>query len=214
MHFKDPIFVSCLGFLLWITLGISANAHPNQQNAMWVQFEPGLVHVAVDVSLKELSAAAGIEAVEGAAPEDAQFFQAAEAHCDYVLRHLTISIGTAVLSGRVLKLSPPAKMGDPEKTFFQYELEYPFDLPPPREVRFEQDMLKERPYARGVPWDISYIVRTKCAGSDRVSSWLLSFQKPTDFLTGWGSVDLPREVAPENSPLKRLWIAILRLWEP
>lgn len=214
MHFKNPIFVSHLGFLLWITLGISADAHPNQQNAMWVQFEPALVHVAVDVSLKELAAAAGIEAVEGADPEDAKLFQAAEAHRDYVLRHLTVSIGTAVLSGRVLKLSPPVKTGDPEKTFFQYELEYPFDLPPPREVRFEQDMLKERPYAPGVPWDISYIVRTKCAGSDRVSSWLLSFQKPADFLTGWDSADLPREATPENSPLKNLWLAIRRLWEP
>ena len=214
MHFKSLPFTSARGFLLWIILGLSAEAHPNQQNAMWVQFEPALVRVAVDVSLKELGAAAGIEAMEGEVPVEAKFFPAAEAHRDYVLQHLTVSIGTAVLSGRVLNLSPPAKMGDPEKTFFQYELEYPFNLPLPREVRFEQDMLKERPYAPGVPWDISYIVRTKCAGSDRVSSWLLGFQKPADFLTGWDAVDLPREVVPENSPFKKLWMAIRRLWEP
>jgi len=205
--------------LIWLLLSLSVGAHPNPQNAMWVQFEPSCIRVALDVSLQELAAAQGMKVKEGAPLDAAELLPAAEAHRAYLLQHLNVSIGTLALSGSVLTVSPPAKTVDPERTFYQYELEYPFSAPPPYEVRFYHDMLKEWPYAPGIPWEVGYIVRTKRSDSDTVSSWLLSSQKNTDLLTGWGNVEGPplqkgAEQSPEDSFLKKLWQAFLRFFQP
>jgi len=185
---------------------------------MWVQFEPSRIHVALDVSLQELAAAQGIEVKEDSALDATKLLPAAEAHPAYLLRHLTVSIGTLTLPGSVMKITPHAKTADPERTFYRYELEYPFPGTPPSEVRFYHDMLKEWPYAPGIPWEVGYIVRTKRSDSDMVSSWLLSSQKPTDLLTGWGTAEQPpqqkgAEPSPEDSLLKRLWRAALLFLE-
>lgn len=65
--------------LISIVLQLAASAHPNLQDAMWVQFEPQLVRVAVNVSLKELTVAQGVGS-------DALGL-AAERHGEYVLLH-------------------------------------------------------------------------------------------------------------------------------
>jgi hypothetical protein len=83
-------------------------------------------------------------------------------------------------------------MGDPEKTFFQYELKYPLQGPPPKQVWVYQDMLKEWPYAPDTPWDIRYIVRAKRSGLDTVSSWLLGSGKSMELLTGWEDPSSPQ----------------------
>ncbi len=194
-----------LSLLPWLALCLGAEAHPNPQNAMWVQFEPSQIHLALDVSLQELSAAwsAPAQAPLEAGPEP--FLGAAQQHQAYILDHLVISVGTNRLTGSVTKISPPAKMGDPERTFFQYELQYPLPGAAPKTVWFYQDMLKEWPYAPGTAWNISYIVRTKRAGLDSVTSWLLSPGKPMEFLTGWDAdsqnpPDASREIKPQPEP--------------
>ena len=46
-----------LAFIALLAGALAAHAHPNLQNAMWVQFEPRLVRVAVNVSAREISVA-------------------------------------------------------------------------------------------------------------------------------------------------------------
>jgi len=190
-------------------------AHPSQQNAMWVQFEPSQVHVAIDVSLKELAAVWGVALEPNSPPEIAGIEEAAQKHTDYVLGHLILSVRTSALRGRSIKFTPPATMGDPERTFFQYELEYPFHGSPPSEVNFYHDMLKEWPYSPGTPWDVSYIIRAKRQGSDVVNSWLLGFQKSTPLSTGCAEDARPETRVSTASSVpsffKDLWQSMLRM---
>lgn len=159
-------------------------AHPNLQNSMWVQFEPKLVRIAVNVSLKELAVAWQLDLKEGEAPEAKALSSAAERHKAYLLSHLRLSLGPEVLSGSVTKLTPPQYFSDPEQTLFQYELEYPTNGKTPTEVEFFHDMLREWPYSENVSWDLSYVIRSKRMGADQVSSWLLRTGRPSLLPTG------------------------------
>jgi hypothetical protein len=174
--------ITCLAFFA-CTLG--ARAHPNLQDAMWVRFEPTLVHVAVNVSVKEIIVAQDVTSSKDGGADTATLSLAAEKHRDYLLQHLKVSAGSKVLTGKIVKLTPPPFFGEAEETFYQYEIEYPLNGAQPREVVFSQDMLKEWPYAIGTPWNVSYVVRTKRPDSDEVSSWLLPLDKPATFPTGW-----------------------------
>jgi hydrogenase/urease accessory protein HupE len=89
------------------------------------------------------------------------------------------------LSGRVVQVADPPILSEPERTFYQYELEYPFGGPTPGKVTISQDMLREWPYAVGTPWDVNYIVRLKRSDSDEITTALLPSRIPTDFPTGW-----------------------------
>ena len=162
---------------------VAAQAHPNLQNAMWVQFEPSLVRVAVNVSLKEITVAQSLALTESSAGA-LSMNRAAEAHREYLLKHLKLSAGANVLSGTVVKLTPPPIFGEPEQSFYQYELVYLFDGLPPAKVRFFREMLKEWPYAVGTAWDFSYVVQTKRSDASQVSTWLLRARQPSGILTG------------------------------
>jgi hypothetical protein len=183
------LFVTCTAGLL---------AHPNLQNAMWVQFEPKLVRVAVNVSLKELTVASGLVLPEGGAPEAAAL-AGADRHKDYLLEHLRLSVGADALPGSVLKVTPPEYFTDPEQTLFQYELEYPYCGKMPTEVVFFHDMLREWSYSENVPWDLSYLVRSKSMGSGEVQSWLLRTRQPSPLPTGLGELAAAGPV-PAESP--------------
>lgn len=176
---------SLLLVLLALLAGAGAGlAHPLLQNAMWVQFEANRVHVAVNVSVREIAVAQSLPA-NGDGFDQASVAAAAERHRDYVAQHLTLSIDGRALVGKVVKITDPPISSEPEKTFYQYELEYPFTGPPPANVTFAQDMLHEWPYAVGTPWDVNYTVRLKRSGSNEISTSLLREQQPTDFPTGW-----------------------------
>jgi len=179
-------------FLALLVSAAMAGAHPLLQNAMWVQFEPTRVHVAVNVSVREIAVAQGLTAKEDNFDSTA-VATAAEKHRDYVLQHLQFSVNGRALAGRVMQVTDPPIYSEPEKTFYQYELEYPFAGPPPDKVTATQDMLREWPYAVGTPWDVTYIVRLKHADSDEITTALLPPRKPTDFSTGW-------EASPGQAP--------------
>lgn len=195
-----------------LTLCPLSEAHPSQQNAMWVQFEPSQVHLALNVSLKELAAVWGIALPEESSTDPSSMLWAAQQHTSYIQEHLHLFEETTRLTGSVLKVTPPANFGDPEGTYFQYELEYPFSGPPPKALSISQDMLKEWPYAPGVPWDISYIIRAKRSDDETVSSWLLRFQTPTELPTGWGAApsELPTEgLGKKAIPESPMWEKVL-----
>ncbi len=194
MKFSLPLHAMRTGLVACLFLLVShlaAHAHPNLQNAMWVQFEPQCVRVAVNVSVKELTVAQSVALAESGAADAAAMQRAAEAHRDYVLSHLVLHVGKDPLAGKVTKLTPPPLFADPEKTFYQYELEYQLHGPPPGEVAFFHSMLAEWPYAAGTAWEVSYVVRTKRANSDVVSSWLLRNQERAVFPTGWPGAAQP-----------------------
>ncbi len=174
--------LTCLTF---IALAAGAWAHPNLQNTMWIQFEPQAVHMAVNVSLKEIFVAQGIALTEKTDP-DAQS-RALEKHGTYLLSHLALTAGDSALPGKIIQITPPPTFTDQELCFVQYEIEYALSGPPPAEIKFQHRMLEEWPYAIGAAWDLSYVVRTKRPDSNAVSSWLLRYQQPTTIATGWQS---------------------------
>ncbi len=178
-------FFRCVVFLA--LFATPAWAHPNLQNAMWVQFEPERVHLAVNVSLKEIAVAQGVAINESGGVDGDALATAAEKHREYLRQHLRLSVAGQDLTGRVLNVTTPALFTEPEKTFYQYELEYPLSGPPPAEVAFYHDMLNEWPYAAGAAWDVNYVVRIKRSDSNEVTSWLLPYQKQERFPTGWAA---------------------------
>lgn len=156
---RFSLLILCAVFVCNVTV----RAHPNLQNAMWVQFKPARVHVAVNVSLKEIAIAQGFALGGSDGTGKVSFGRAAERHGDYVLKHLALSTGTRVLEGRIIKRNPPSTFGEPEQTCYQYELVYPISGPPPVEVTFFQNMLQEWPYAVGAAWTFL----TSCGRSAR-----------------------------------------------
>jgi hypothetical protein len=145
----------------------TAVAHPSLSNTFWVLLEPGRVRVAVNVSVREITLAQGV--ADGA--EAAALTAAVEKHRAYVAAHLHISAGGEPLTGRVVKITEPPLLGDPEKTFYQYELEYP--VAAPGEITLGQDMLREYAAPDGTPWDISYLVRLKRAADTEPEALVL-----------------------------------------
>jgi len=185
-------FLICIVFL---GCAAGAHAHPNLQNAMWIQFEPTRIHAAVNVSAREISVAQGVTLSEKGDGEITALKAAATRHGDYLLQHLSLSVGGRRLSGKILAVTPPPASAEPESTFFQYEIEYPIASPLPAEAVIAEEMLKEWPYAAGAAWDVTYVVRTKRSESSDVHTCLLSTQKPQTLSTGWQAP--PAAVSPE-----------------
>jgi len=180
----------CLALL---ASAVTARAHPNLQNAMWVAFEPARVHVVVNVSVKELAVAHGVQALPSGASggtEPAALQRAAQQHRDYLLLHLRLAAGETLLSGNVRQVVAPRVFADPGETFYQYEIDYPVNGPPPATIGLFQDMLEEWPYAAATAWDVSYVVRvTRADGrdTDTAGVWLLPYQQSVNIPTGWQS---------------------------
>ena len=175
---------------LLVCLAGPAFGHPFVQNSMWVVFAEDRVRVAANVSVKEILVASGREV--GAEGEDAKYEAeavsvAAEKHREYLLRNLHVTAGGRELTGVVTGVTPPIAFTSGDKTFFQFELEYPLAGPPPAGVTFRHEMLHEFPYAPGQAWDVSYVARVKRAGSEEVSSWLLRQNQASELPTGWTS---------------------------
>jgi HupE / UreJ protein len=161
-----------------------AAAHPLIQEPMWVLSDPGHIRLAVNVSAREIEVAQGLEAREdGAITDAARLAEAAEQEGDYVRRRLRVLADGRELTGQITKITPPTAFSSDEKTVYQYELDYPLTGPSPSKIAIFQDMLREFPYAAGMAWDVSYVVRLKRAGSDDITTGLLRSQQPFEFST-------------------------------
>jgi len=176
-------------------LALAAQGHPLLQDAMWVQFEPTDVRVAINVSLREISVAQNLSTNSSSGGFAALSDGVLARQGDYVQAHLKVSAGNNLLSGTMIKFTCPPSIGEPEQTFFQYELVYPFTGPPPAEVTLENEMLKGLPYAIGTPWNVSYVIRAKRAGDDSATTWLLGYEQPATIPTGWDNASVPTTVA-------------------
>jgi len=173
-----------LGLVLLCWCPLAGLSHPDLRNAMWAQFEGHAVRVAVNVSLKELAVAQGLVLREDAPADPALIAGAASAHEAYLVSHLKLISEGKELAGRVLHRTFPTEVGDPESTTVQYELEFSYLGNPPVAVTFLHTMLEEWPYGEGVPWNLSYLLRTKRADSPESASWLLRSHVPSTIETG------------------------------
>jgi HupE / UreJ protein len=174
-------------WLVLVCLALPALAHPILQDTMWVDFEPALVRVAVNVSLKEIHLAQGIAAGPDHPMTPTEVDQMLDRQGDYLLGHLTLSSGEKPLKGWLVKLSLPPEIGDAAKTFYQYELVYPLDGPPPPIVTIRNDMLGDRSYAAGTTYDQSYVVRAKRYDATEATAWLLTYGESATIPTGWAA---------------------------
>jgi len=166
---------------------------------MWVQFEPSDIRVAINVSLREICVAQNCSTNFSSAVFAASSDGVLAQQGDYVLAHLKVAAGNNLLSGALVKFTRPPTIGEPEQTFFQYELIYSYTSPPPVNVTFENDMLKGLPYAIGTPWNVGYIIRAKRAGDNSATTWLLGYKQPATIPTGWENIaTLAAPVAPSQ----------------
>lgn len=186
-----------LAALFLLVASLSAQAHPMLQNILWVQFEADRIHVAVNVSSKEIAVAQQLES--NGPVTDSVIQQAEEAHGRYLLDHLHFSAGVSSLAGKIVKITPPATIAEPEKTVHQYEIIYDVAEPRPEQVTVSEDMLREWPYAVGTAWDVSYIIRLRRWNSTENEAALLRNNAPTSLQTGWGSAAKPENPAPTTA---------------
>jgi hypothetical protein len=140
-------------------LPLTASAHPALEDSLWVLLEPTRLRMAVNVSVREMAIVQGWTG-EGA-PDAAALAAAVEKHRAYLLAHLHLSAGGQPLTGSVVKVTNPPLEGSPEKTFYQYELEFPLPAATPGAITIGQDMLREFNGADGTPWEVTYLVRVK-----------------------------------------------------
>lgn len=166
---------------------LTAHAHPNLQNSLAVDFTPSRVRLGVNVSVKELSVAHGVQGlpVNGVGRLDtAAIKHAADDHRDYVLKHLKLTAGTTILEGKITGMTSPPFFADPTQTFYQYQIEYPLSGQQPLAIGLYHDMLKEWPYSAGTSWDVSYVVRIQQTENPQDTSWLLRYQQAITIPTG------------------------------
>ncbi|MCX6949323.1 MAG: HupE/UreJ family protein [Opitutae bacterium] len=168
--------LALLGIFLCVGLG-SVRAHPNLQNAMWVQFEPSAVRVALNVSAKEICVAQQIEAEELRLDAN-RMTRVIRQHADYVQAHLKLQNGTQALTGQLRKITPWPVPTELEDAVVQYELEYAWSGSSPAAVTFSHTMLAEWPYAAGMAWNVSYMMRAKPVESAEISTWLFPGHAP------------------------------------
>jgi hypothetical protein len=173
---------------LWLILALTAVAHPLLQNAMWIVFAPDRARVAVNVSLREIVVAQELKAEPNAIASD-DLDAAARKHGKYLLSHLSLRDNSHDLSGKITKITPPVLFAaDPEQTFYQYELEYPYrTTAPPSSIRIAHTMLKEWPYGLGQAWDVTYAVRLKRSDDPTVKTGLLRGGASEEFATGFAA---------------------------
>jgi len=188
--------------LIILVAGGSAFAHPNLQDTLWIQFEPNAIHMAVNVSEREILVAQQSSSVTANTLDRGSVI---EKQGDYVLSHLLLFVDGKPLAGAIKSITPPASLADPESTFFQYEIYYPTQEGIPKAVTFLNLMLQEWPYSPGQSWNVSYVMRTKDSRSAGFSSWLLPFQKPLNIET---SRLAPAELANDQNQIVPAWRTI------
>jgi hydrogenase/urease accessory protein HupE len=197
--------------MIGLLLGASpARAHSELSNALWVQFEPHRIHVAVNVTQTEVLFIQGLPA--DTAQSDLR--RATQLHGEYVLRHLRFRSGPHTFAGSLVAITPAPQTADPARPFFQYELVYACTDASPSEVTMEHDMLGGHANAANSPGEISYVVRIKSADSRPDTVRLLRSGAPETISTGWIPIAIAHAPAPpENGRTFReyLWHGFMHI---
>ena len=174
-----------LACILWYLIPITIHAHPLMQDIMWLQFEPALIRVAVNVSVREIQ-------IAQAKPSESNVGkftkEQIEAHAQYVLQHIVLKARDKKLDGLLRLIQEPPRIQYPDNTFYQFQYEYRLPLINPTEVTLSQSMLQEWEYSAGLAWSVSYVVRYK-SNLEQISRVVLVTNKLVTLKTGLPSIN-------------------------
>jgi hydrogenase/urease accessory protein HupE len=201
-------FLSVTFFVIVIAL-VSAVAHPVTQGAMNMRIHPGRLEIVVRVSTEEVFVASSFSPNANTSDSLADVWKA---HGEYLLNHLRFRADRQPLLGRVTAVEPPgsslsssgyARPGDFVSYYLSYssarENEYP------REIRIEEDVLKEFSYAPGNPWTSSFVVTVEQPErSAPVGGLLLDRNQPLTFRCTTASLG-SSEIRPGRDPSVNAW---------
>ena len=138
----------CLVALLLLLGADAACAHPVAQGALRATVDGDALRLRATLSIEEVLV--GTLYLGQAERPDAVRLQR---YGDYLREHVQVRADGALLQGRVLRA--PAQLRAP----LEYEFEYRFAGPVPREFRLAQDALREFPFAPGNPWEARYLLQ-------------------------------------------------------
>ena len=149
--------------LAWSAAGRVA-AHPVAQGAVELALQPGRVQLTARVTEEEML----VSFAHSGAGETDPLAQ----HGQYLLRHLQLLQGSAVLPGTLL--SATQTPGTALPAVYQFE----FHPAGAAALTLRQDVLREFDFAPGNPWEASYLVRIERAGDAAENGRLLTAREP------------------------------------
>src|SRR5262245_15673748 len=142
-------------------------AHPVAQGTLYVDVSSDRISLRATVSQEEVFVAAVGSAREGASP-----LEMVRAHGAYLLAHVQISVDGRPLEGRLRGVPDTI---EPRPT---YALEYPLSEGPAGRLTIREDVLREKEFAPGNPWEASYVVGVAHDGVPVIDGLLLGFREP------------------------------------
>lgn len=155
---------------------------------MEITIVPGKIEVRAKASNEEAFVAEAFsDAKGGGLPEVWQ------RHGQYLLAHLHLSADGTPLTGRLIKVTPPADTSI--ATLVEYDLEYPLpaEKSRPAMLLLTQDVLNEYMFAPGNRWEASYVTRFAENGRPPGEIQLFTSRGPMQHQCDWGAVATKRE---------------------
>lgn len=193
----------------------SASAHPLIQNPAWVSIETNVVTVRIFVSVKEAAVTQDIRAETNSPVDAVAISRAFTNHAVHVLANFVVRADGSDLAGTVAKIEIPGWLPKewlvgPESLRGSYDLVFPIEGRPPAEIVLQAELLRGFPYAPGVKWQVSHLVRLQRPGEPVEELGLMQPGQPMIIATGWrgGTVaSSPRRADPSH---RKLFGAYLR----
>ena len=174
-------------------------AHPVAQGAMEIVVHTDRVEVRARASVEGAFVAEGFG--KGAPAESTEAIW--PRHGEYLLKHLFVDADGAKLTGRVVNITPPPAAF--ATAFIGYELEY--TLPAgivPKRVTVTQDILNEFEFAKGNPWEATFVTTISQAGTTPQSGLLFTRKTPVLLDCDWTTVQSPAG-APRIDRARMVW---------
>src|SRR5262249_421298 len=106
------------------------------------------------------------------------------------LKHFHLSADGKVLTGKVVRVTPPKKDAvhalDIQAEPVYYDFEYAFDpAAPPASIELKEDVLNEVPAAHGTNFECSYVTGIEQEGRAGQDGLLLTPKMPVSFKGDW-----------------------------
>lgn len=172
-------------FALFLALCLAAPlaAHPVAQGRLELEVQADAVVLRFDVSAEEVITGTTFGTGAGPAKTTGEMWRS---YGPYLLAHFKLRAGEQALTGQVISVKPPDRAGtdftpaELESVRARYELRYPLPAGA-ASLRIEEDCLTEIPFAPGVTWTASYVLRVALPGQPPRDGLLLDSRKPLDF---------------------------------
>lgn len=199
---------------MWLTAG-SARAHPLIQNSAWVSIETNVVTVRIFVSVKEAAVTQNIRAETNSPVDAVAIGRAFTNHAAHVLANFVVRADGSDLAGSVSKIEIPGWLPKewlvgPESLRGSYDLVFPIEGRPPAEIVLQAEQLRGFPYAPGVKWQVSHLVRLQRPGEPVEELGLMQPGQPMIIATGWRGGAIASAAQHANDSHHKLFGSYLR----